>query len=219
MDLREMRRLALNRNTPARTLEEIFEHNRREHQAHGILVALAMHPRTPSHLRESILPHLFWRDLVKVMETPQVPQRSRNACMPVLRKRMDRAQAGEWRSFAGICPPRLFNWVLKRKDPALFDAVLNNPKMTETRLMRLVHSTGMSPQFARAISGHEKWNRRRTIQKGLVFCRNGDLTTSLSALKYMPRQDLQEIVDTKTLHRLIRLTAEKLLRVKTDGSG
>jgi len=208
--------LALDRSTTATKLEHIFELNKKEYQAHGILVALATHPRTPPHLRESILPHLFWRDLVKVMTTPQVPQRSRNACLPILRKRLDRAQMGEWRAFAGMCPPRLFNWILKRKNASLYEPLLNNPRMTEAGLMRLIHSSDASPDFSRAVQRHKKWRPRRAIQKSLIFCRNGDLSTSLSALRFMPRQDLQEIVNTGTLHRLVRLTAEKLLQTKTN---
>lgn len=211
LKLSQLRRELLNRKTTPERLEELHQLNREQFRAHGISVGLALHPRSPSALREAVLPELFWRDLIKLIGSPDVPDRTRSAALPILRKRTERISLGEWQSLAAICPPRLFDWVLKRGDERIFTALLQNPRMTRDTLMKLVHGAAMSPSFAVAIERTPRWFTDQGIRKSLIYCAKGNLSTALSALRGLTRTDLSEIARTGSLHPLIQRTASVLL--------
>lgn len=118
---------------------------------------------------------------------------------------------GEWRSLASICPPRLFDWVLKRGDERIFAALLQNPRMTRDTLMKLVHGPAMSPAFAVAVERNRRWFTDQGIRKCLIYCARGNLSTALSALRGLTRTDLSEIGRTPSLHPLVQRTASVLL--------
>lgn len=207
-----MRREVLNRTTTPQRLEEIYQLNRSRFHAHGIMVAIALHPRSPAALRESAIPGLFWRDLLKMIASPDVPERTRSQVVPILRKRVERISTGEWYTFAYLCPPRLFEWVLKRSDPRLLARLLENPRMTAEALMKLIHGPGMTPEMAVAIERSDKWFPRKAVRKSLIYCSRGNLTTSLSALRGLTRTELREVAAAGSLHPLIRKTAEAEIR-------
>jgi len=193
-------------------LEEIYRLNRDQYHAHVVYVGIALHPRSPAYLREMVLPHLFWRDLLKVVGSPDVPQRMRAGALPVLRKRMERASLGEWRTFASLCPPRLFEWVLQRSDPELYAILLRNPRMTQERLMKLIHGQQMTRDLAVAIERNPRWFVRKPIRKSLIYCKKGNLSTALSALTGLTRTELDEIAASHSVHPLVRRTASKEIR-------
>jgi len=216
VELKEMRRLVLNPATSTSILEEIFEKNRQETHAHAIWVGLAIHPRTPEVLREAVFPHLFWRDLLKVLNCPAVPERAKKKVVELLQRRMERAATGEWKAFARACAPRLFPWVMKQDEPGLFGILLENPRMTETALVRLIHSPAMTPEFSVQIVDNRLWQNRRSVRKALVYSKKSDLTTALVSLKGLTKPELKEVMSTFTLHPLILMSAKALISEK-DG--
>ncbi|NOY22168.1 MAG: hypothetical protein GXO70_01485 [Acidobacteria bacterium] len=212
--MKEMRRLVLNPSTSASILEEIFEKNRQETHAHAIWVGLSIHPRFPDTLRETIFPHLFWRDLLKVLDCPAVPERAKQKVMQLLQRRMERVAAGEWKAFARACSPKLFPWVMKQDQDGLFAVLLENPRMTETALVRLIHSPAMKPEFSVQIVDNRVWRKRRSVRKALVYSKKSDLTSALVSLKGMTKSELKEVEGTYTLHPLILMSARALIREK-----
>lgn len=211
-----MRRLVLNPATSTTILEEIFEKNKKEIHAHGIWIGLAIHPRTPEELREAVFPHLFWRDLLKVLNCPAVPERAKRKAAQLLQRRMERAAIGEWKAFARTCTPKLFPWVMKQDKPELFGILLENPRMTEAVLVRLIHSPEMKPEYSVQIVDNRVWKNRRSIRKALIYSKKTDLTTALISLKDMTKPELKEVVGTFTLHPLILMSAKALIKEK-DG--
>ncbi len=211
-----MRRLVLNRTTPASTLETIFEKNRRETHAHGIWVGLSIHPKTPEPLREAIFPHLFWRDILKVLNTPAVPERAKQKAAHYLRQKMARAAKGEWKAFARICPTRLFPWVIKQGQRELFTILLENPKMTESALIRIIHSPDMTPTFARQIVNHRLWQNRRSIRTALIYCKHSDPAIARICMEGMTMPELKEVMKTASLQPEIRVAAKALIRKKDE---
>jgi len=216
VELKEMRRLVLNPSTPGPVLEEIYELNRKEKHAHAVWVALSLHPRCPESLRELIFPHLFWRDLLKVMDCPAVVERAKQKALRLLRQRMERAAAGEWKALARVCPPKLFSWVMKQDQPGLFSVLLDNPRMTESALVQLIHSPAMQADFSIMIANHRLWQNRRSVRTALVYCKKTDLTTALISLKQMTKPELAAIEKTLSLHPLIRHSASALLSRKDE---
>lgn len=214
MELKEMRRLVLNPATSASILEEIFEQNRQETHAHAVWVGLSIHPRFPEAIRQLVFPHLFWRDLLKVLDSPCVPERAKQKAIQLLQRRMERATAGEWKAFARACSPKLFPWVMKQDMPGLFSVLLENPRMTESALVRLIHSPAMKPELSVQIVDSRIWRSRRSVRKAIVYGKNSDLTSALVSLKGMTRPELKEVVRTFSLHPLILMSAKALIRGK-----
>jgi len=216
VELREMRKLALNPATPTAILEEIFETNRQETHAHAIWVSLGIHPRTPESLREAVFPYLFWRDLLKVVDCPAVPERAKQKAMQLLQRRIERATSGEWKAFARACSPKLFSWVMKQDQPGLFAVLLENPRMTETALVRLIHSPAMKAEFSVQIVDNRLWQNRRLVRKALVYSKASDLTTALVSLKGLTKSELEDVAKTLSLRPLIRLSAKGILSEKDE---
>ncbi len=216
MELKEMRRMVLNPSTPEPILEEIYELNRKEKHAHAIWVALSLHPRCSETLRELIFPHLFWRDLLKVVDCPAVTERTKQKALRLLKQRMEKAAVGEWKALARVCPPKLFSWVMKQNQPELFSVLLDNSRMTENALVQLIHSPAMQAEFSIMIADHRLWQNRRSVRIALIYCKKTDLTTALISLKKVTKPELMAIEKTLSLHPLIRRTASALLTGK-DG--
>ncbi len=214
MELKEMRRLVLNPATSTSILEEIFEQNRQETHAHAVWAGLAIHPRIPEAIRESTFPHLFWRDLLKVMDSPCVSDRAKQKAVQLLQRRMKRTTTGEWKAFARVCSPKLFPWVMKQDEPGLFCVLLENPRMTETTLVGLIHSPAMKPEFSVQIVDNRVWGKRHSVRKALVYGKKSDLTTALVSLKGLTEPELEEVVHTFSLRPLIQMSAEALIRGK-----
>ena len=211
-----MRRLVLNPATPAALLEEIFEKNRQETHAHAIWAGLSVHPKIPEQLREWVFPHLFWRDLLKVLDTPAVPERAKNTAIQLMKRRMERAATGEWKAFARTCPPKLFSWVMKQDQEGLFPVLLENPRITEPVLVRLIHSPEMKAEYSVQILDSQLWRNRRSVRKALVFSKKSDLTTALVSMKGMTRSELEEVAATFSLRPLILMSAKALIRQKDE---
>ena len=211
-----MRRKVLDHSTESDVLEEIYQENKEGHHAHRIIVGLSLHPKCPDTIREQLFQNLFWRDLMKAVESPHVPERAKHKATQLLIKRLSRITLGEWKTFARQCIPSLFPLVMKREDCGLFTTLLDNPRLTETKLIQLIHSPDMQQEFCVKIVDHDIWKRRRGVCKSIIYCQNGDLTSQLLCLKKMTSADLHEISRCTSLHPLIRQSAEVLIHERSE---
>ena len=126
-------------------------------------LALLAHPKTPRHLLLPLLRHLFTFDLMRVALTPTIAADIKVAAEESLINRLEKLALGDKLSLAHRASGRVAAALLNESDPRVIDAALQNPRLTETAIIKEVTRRKMNQILAEAISNHPKWKLRPEI--------------------------------------------------------
>ena len=126
-------------------------------------LALIAHPKTPRHLLLPLLRHLFTFDLMRVALMPTIAADIKIAAEESLINRLEKLSLGEKLSLARRASGRVAAALLNESDPRVIDAALQNPRLTETAIIKEVTRRKTNQILVEAISNHPKWKLRPEI--------------------------------------------------------
>lgn len=106
---------------------------------------IAQHPRTPAHLRNTLIPRLPWNPLCSVANDPLAHPQARAMAIERMQIIWPGLSSGERRSLCLKVPKRLWSLAWKTPDAAVIRNLLLNPRMTVEALVALIQ-----PPLARA---------------------------------------------------------------------
>jgi len=192
------------------TLERVGK-NTSVMKSRKVKLALIRHPKTPRHVTVPLVRHLFTFDLMQVALMPTVPADVKVAADEVLINRLETVSIGERLSLAHRGSSRIAGTLLRDAETRVMCAALDNPRLTESLIVRAVNSHPARPAFIEALCRHSKWSLRLEIRMALLRNDKTPLAKALEFVRALPAAQVREIMNGSHLPSNIRAYIEKEL--------
>jgi hypothetical protein len=186
------------RNLPAEEIE-VFSKNRNLRKSRKVRFALASHPHTPRHLALRLIRELYTFDLMQLSLTPSVAADLKRLADELLVSRLASVTLGERLSLARRSSSFVAAALLLDKESRVWQAALQNPRLTEAAIIKALQARASSPAFVDAICHDEKWSVRHEIRVALLRNPHTPLARALEFARRLPAPLLRDILHTSRL--------------------
>jgi hypothetical protein len=156
-----------NRDLSSEQIEELIR-NRALLKSRKVRFALAAHAHTPRQLALRLIRELYTFDLMRLSLTPAVAADLKRLAEELLASRLSSITLGERLSLARRASSFVAAALLLDKESAVWQAALQNPRLTEAAIVKALHALGSSPRFVEAVCHHEKWSVRHEVRVALL---------------------------------------------------
>src|SRR5438309_9106189 len=164
-----------------------------------VRTALIGHAKTPRHVSLPLLRHLYTFDLMQVALTPTVPADIKRAAEEALLTRLETISLGEKLSLAHRASGRIAEELLLEKEPRVMHAALENPRLSESSIVKAVVRHDARINLVEAICQHAKWPLRREVRVALLRNEKTPLAKALEFARSLPPAVLREILQNSRL--------------------
>jgi hypothetical protein len=196
---REVLLLLNQRNLPTAIIQELAgERTKLGHYA--VRLALAKHPKTPTHIALEQLKFLYLFDLVSVCLQTGVRIEVKRASEEFVLAQVPKLAIGQRITLARRGPARIAVSLLKGENMQMISAVLENPYLTEAALLPVLNRSDCPLKVVEAIAGHPKWGGRYDIRLALLRQTSLPLGRALAILPGLKPQDAQALVQDPKLN-------------------
>ena len=124
---------------------------------------------------------------------------------------------GARKSLARKPDSRLMQRIAKDQDHRVIEHLLNNPRMTESEVIKIGSTRPTSPKVLDVISKHPRWISRYRVKKTIVFNPYSPLSLALRLVTYLGVPDLELLCSLAEVNEVLLAEARKLLLKKTEG--
>jgi hypothetical protein len=159
-----------------------------------VMLALAIHPRTPRRMSLAILKRMFTFDLVAVSLAPRAPALVKRGAEAEIRNRIEALSLGEKLALARRAPPRVLERLLGEAHTRVIEIALNSPRLTEASLTRALMSPAAAEPLFRRASAHPKWSGRQEVALALLRSEKTPLDRALRLAGAFQADRLSELV-------------------------
>jgi hypothetical protein len=112
---------------------------------------------------------------------------------------------------------RLMQRIAKDQDYRVIEHLLNNPRMTESEVIKIASTRPTSPEVLETIAKHPRWGCRYRVKKTIVLNPYTPLSLAFRLVAYMSFQDLELLCSLSEVSHVLLAEAEKLLQKKAEG--
>jgi hypothetical protein len=179
-----------------------------------IRIALAAHPRAPRRLALRLIREFYSFDLMHFSLMPLAPADLRRIADDLLIARLASITLGERISLARRCSASLAAALLLDKEPRVWQAALESPRLTEAAIVKALHKSNATVGFVEAVCRHPKWSVRPEIRAALLRSPHTPLARALDFARRLPPAHLRDILHTSRLPEKIKTYLRKELRPK-----
>jgi hypothetical protein len=200
-------------NLPAPVLDAISRNSglmksRKVHQA------VAGHPRTPRRIALRLIRELYSFELMKFALTPAVAPDLKRIAEELVISRLAGITLGERITLARRSSQRVAGMLLLDKEARVWQAALENPRLTEVALVRALQRTGASPRLVEAVCAHPKWAVRSEVQIALLGNAHTPLAAALKFARRIPHRQLRDILHASRLPQNLKAYLQRELEQK-----
>ncbi len=164
-----------------------------------VKLALVAHPRTPGHVLLPLLRHLFTFDLMRVALMPTIAADVKVAAEENLINRLEKLSQGEKLSLARRASGRVAGALLHDSEPRVIDTALQNARLTEASVIRVLSRPSANPQLIKGLCNHQKWKFRTDITIALVRNENTPIDVAIDLARSLPPTVVQRILQESHL--------------------
>lgn len=118
---------------------------------------------------------------------------------------------GERRSLARAPSRRAFDKLLSDPHPLVIRQLLENPRLTEDDVVRIVARRPVRPEAVQAIARSERWLKRPRVRLAILLNPGSPATVAMPLLAACTRGELIEVVHGVDTSKVLRATARELL--------
>jgi hypothetical protein len=158
-----------------------------------VLLAIAIHPRTPRHVSMPLLRRMFTFDLMQVTLTPSVAADVKRSAEEQILARTESLPAGEKIALAKRASGRVAAALLLTDDERVAGPALDNPQLTEALVVQALMKPRAPKQLFALVSGHGKWAQRREVQIALLRSEKTPVERAREFAKNFSEEFLREI--------------------------
>lgn len=192
-----------NRDLPAGAIEDISK-NSGVMKSRKVRLAIACHPRTARRVALKIIRELYMFDLMQFALTPTAAADLRRLAEELLVNRLAAITLGERTSLARRASELVVGALLLDKESRVWQAALENPRVTELAVVRALQKTGASAAFVVAVSRHSKWSLRPEVQIALLRNAHTPLARAIEFARRIPPAQLRDILHASRLPEKIK---------------
>lgn len=204
-DLNEDSVLALLRTGDA-SMEEIkkISKNALLMKSRKVRFALAVHRRTPRRISLKLIREFYTLDLMRFALAPPAPADLKHIAEELLISRISSITLGERISLARRSSTRVTAALLVDREAQVWEAALENPRLTEAAVIKALGSNKAGPAMVNAICRHSKWSRRRDLRVSLLQNEHIGLERALEFARELSPEQLRDVLDTSRLPEEIK---------------
>ena len=134
----------------------------------SVRARLARHPRTPKKIALALVRQLYLFDLVKLSLIPSAPADIRRIAEEVVVGRVPHLSAGEKLTLARRAPSRVAAALVAEGHPQALKIALENPRLTESQVLKVLAKVGVAERVVVAIAQHAKWCSQYNVRMALM---------------------------------------------------
>ncbi len=164
-----------------------------------VRIAVASHPRTPRRISLRLIRECFTFELVRFAMTPAIPADLRRVADEVLLSRLASISLGERISLARRSSLLVVSGLLLDKEKAVWQAALDNPRLTEAAVVKAIQRHICAPALVGAICHHAKWSARLEIREALLRSPHTPFARAIEFAQPIPPRTLRDILHTSRL--------------------
>ena len=176
-----------------------------------VRTALIGHAKTPRHVSLPLLRHLYTFDLMQVALTPTVPADVKKAAEEILCNKLPGISTGARLSLARRASARVAGELLADKEARVMQAALENPRLTEALVVRVLVRHDAPATFVAAVCHHAKWSVRREVRIALLRGEKTPLPAALEFARALPASLVREILHNSRLPASVKTYIRKEL--------
>ena len=193
------------------TPEEIeqFSLNAGLMKSRKVRMAIASHPRTPRRIALRLIREFFTFELMQFALTPAAAADLRRMADELLLSRLASITLGERISMARRSSEMVAGALLLDREIPVWQAALENGRLTERAVVKAVQRTTGTPAFIEAVSRHAKWSVRPEIRMALLRNQHTPLARAIEFARGLPPAQLRDILHTSRLPESIKAYLRK----------
>jgi hypothetical protein len=191
------------RDLPPAALEALTK-NASAMKHRRVLTAIVAHVKTPRHVSLPITRHLYTFELLQIALAPAVPTDVKMAVEDAITMRLESISAGERLALAKRGSTRIAAALVFDKEPAIMQAALTNPFMTEVWIVKAIMSKDATASLVGEVSNHVKWSLRKEIRVALLKNDKTPLGRVLAFAQSMSAPVLREVLATSRLSSSVK---------------
>jgi len=186
------------RNLPIEAVEEIVR-NAGLMKSRKVRILLAAHPCAPRRVALRLIREFYTFDLMQFALRPGTPADLRRFADELLISRVASITLGECISLARRSSEMVASVLLLHQETAVWQAALQNPRLTEKAIIKALSRTAATPSFVEFLSRHSKWASRAEIR--LALLRNSHTPTERAAefARELPAAQLRDVLHSSRL--------------------
>jgi hypothetical protein len=201
------------RELPTEVVERLSK-NPNPMNSRKVRLAVVRHPKTPRHITLPLLRQLFTFDLMKVAFAPAVQSDIKVAAEDCLIHRLETLTTGERLSLAHRASSRVAGALLLDAEPRVIHAALENPRLTETMLIRQLNRHDCSTTLVEFVCRYLKWSVRVDVRLELLQSEKTPLASALEIVCALPPERVREILDSAHIPANVRSYVAEMLSTK-----
>jgi hypothetical protein len=182
--------------------------------ARKVRVGVVVHPRTPRRISLKLLRQLHTFDLMRVALLPVLSGDLKRVAAELLVSRLASITLGERISLARRAAETVAAALLLDKEPRVVEAALENPRLTESAIVRVLARPGATTALVQAVCRHGKWSPRHEIRLALLRHPKTPLAHALRFAHAMPPALVRDIVHGSQLSEKVKTCLRKELDLK-----
>ncbi len=187
-----------NRDLSPEQIEQLSK-NRNVLKSRKVRFAVATHPHSPRHMALRLIRELYTFDLMQLSLTPAVAADLKRLADELLVSRLASISLGERLSLARRSSSFVAAALLLDKESRVWQAALENARITEAAVVKALHSPGSAPAFVHAVCHHDKWNVRHEVRVALLRNASTPLARAMEFARHLPPPLLRDVLHTSRL--------------------
>ena len=203
---------------PVETLEQLGK-NGAVLKYRKVKLALVEHPRTPRHVSLPLVRQLYTFDLMQAALTPTVPADLKRTAEEALCNRLETISSGEKLTLAHRASGRVAGELLGDAEGRVVHAALENPRLTEARVVRALMRPLASAMLVEAVCHHARWSLRREVRVALLRSEKTPMAQAVQFARALPKAEVREILQASRLPGNVKAYLLADLEKRTTGSG
>jgi hypothetical protein len=173
-------------------------------RSYPVKLRLARHPHTPRLVALACVRQLFLFDLARVSLLPSARAEVRRVAEDLLLNQLSQLPVGQKITLAKQGPARVAAALLVEGLPSTFALVLENARMNETQITRVLTRPGLSARVVNAIARHPKWSYSPYVRIALIRHPLTPLARVMTFLPDIPLADLRDLLQLSTVRPDLR---------------
>lgn len=173
--------------------------------------AIAFHPHAPRTLALRLIRELYTADLMRLAQSPAAAADLQTIAEQALIARLPQLALGEKIALARQASSRVVAALLIEGHRKVASPSLDNPRLTEAQLLKVLAKGKIAPPVMTAVCHHEKWTALATVRMALVRHPQTPLDAAAKFLRLMTNAELQSLAEIGALAAPLRLEIEREL--------
>jgi hypothetical protein len=192
-----------NREITADAIEKITQ-NAGIMKSRKVRMALASHPCTPRRIALRVIRELYTFELMRLALLPGTAGDLRRVADEFLLSRLSSITLGERISLARRSSGRIAGALLLDKETPVWQAALENPRLSESAIVKALQHATVGPAFVESVSHHAKWSVRPEIRMALLRNAHTPFARAIEFARRIPPAQLRDILHTSRLPERIK---------------